>query len=165
MWYAKRMPIFNEITEDYPRLDVARVPASAQTPPCLKLSQKLIGTDAIAAIEKMKMEYIRLSLPVKCTKSFTRRDKDTLHRQLEDAQRRGMATSRQQQQERLARELSAEESMAGEKKVRSAKGKMFLSAFRRGSQDEEDGGKHGKSKGSSFDSSYNDTLADPPAVT
>lgn len=71
MWYGKRLPIFSEISEES-RIEVVRVPASATTPPCLKLSQKVVANDAVV-LEKAKMEYIRLSLPVKCNRNFIRK--------------------------------------------------------------------------------------------
>ncbi|VDK29621.1 unnamed protein product [Anisakis simplex] len=38
--------------------------------------------------EKAKMEYIRLSLPVKCSKMFTGKDKEAIMRSLHDIQDR-----------------------------------------------------------------------------
>lgn len=71
MWYSKRLPMFNEISE-LSRMEVTRVPSTATTPPCLKLSQRVVTNDAVVT-EKAKMEYIRLSLPVKCNHVFVRK--------------------------------------------------------------------------------------------
>lgn len=70
MWYSKRLPRFAEINERS-KLDVQRLPATAILPPCLKLCQKA-GSNDPGSQEKAHMEFIRLSLPVKCNRTFVK---------------------------------------------------------------------------------------------
>lgn len=61
-WYTKDQPIF-ENTEDIPdtKIDVTRIPAGSDTPPCMKISHNTFET-----MEKANWEFLRLSLPVIC---------------------------------------------------------------------------------------------------
>lgn len=65
-WYTKDQPIF-ENTEDMAdtKIDVTRIPAGSDTPPCLKISHNTFET-----MEKANWEFLRLSLPVTCQSSF-----------------------------------------------------------------------------------------------
>jgi len=65
-WYTKDQPIF-ENTDDMAdtRIDVARIPAGSDTPPCLKISHNTFET-----MEKANWEFLRLSLPVICQSGF-----------------------------------------------------------------------------------------------
>lgn len=65
-WYTKDQPIF-ENTDDMAdtRIDVARIPAGSDTPPCLKISHNTFET-----MEKANWEFLRLSLPVICQSIF-----------------------------------------------------------------------------------------------
>lgn len=65
-WYTKDQPIF-ENTDDMidTRIDVARIPAGSDTPPCLKISHNTFET-----MEKANWEFLRLSLPVICLSTF-----------------------------------------------------------------------------------------------
>ncbi|XP_057319088.1 ryanodine receptor isoform X9 [Microplitis mediator] len=65
-WYTKDQPIF-ENTDDMidTRIDVARIPAGSDSPPCLKISHNTFET-----MEKANWEFLRLSLPVICQSSF-----------------------------------------------------------------------------------------------
>nr|AHW99829.1 ryanodine receptor [Sogatella furcifera] len=65
-WYTKDHPIF-ENTEDNAdsRIDVTRIPAGSDTPPCLKISHNLFES-----MEKANWEFLRLSLPVICHSTF-----------------------------------------------------------------------------------------------
>ncbi|XP_075211293.1 ryanodine receptor [Lycorma delicatula] len=65
-WYTKDQPIF-ENTDDYAdtKIDVTRIPAGSDTPPCLKISHNTFET-----MEKANWEFLRLSLPVTCLSSF-----------------------------------------------------------------------------------------------
>ena len=65
-WYTKDQPIF-ENTDDMvdTRIDVARIPAGSDTPPCLKISHNTFET-----MEKANWEFLRLSLPIICQSTF-----------------------------------------------------------------------------------------------
>ncbi|XP_014216363.1 ryanodine receptor-like [Copidosoma floridanum] len=65
-WYTKDQPIF-ENTDDMAdtRIDVARIPAGSDTPPCLKISHNTFET-----MEKANWEFLRLSLPIICQSTF-----------------------------------------------------------------------------------------------
>lgn len=65
-WYTKDQPIF-ENTDDMvdTRIDVARIPAGSDSPPCLKISHNTFET-----MEKANWEFLRLSLPIICQSSF-----------------------------------------------------------------------------------------------
>lgn len=47
------------------RIDVTRIPAGGETPPCMKISHKTYET-----MEKANWEFLRLSLPVTCNTEF-----------------------------------------------------------------------------------------------
>lgn len=64
-WYTKDQPIF-ENTDDFQSvIDVTRIPAGSDTPPCLKISHNTFET-----MEKANWEFLRLSLPVICLPTF-----------------------------------------------------------------------------------------------
>ncbi|XP_017777975.1 PREDICTED: ryanodine receptor [Nicrophorus vespilloides] len=65
-WYTKDQPIF-ENTDDMPdtKIDVTRILAGSDTPPCLKISHNTFET-----MEKANWEFLRLSLPVICHPMF-----------------------------------------------------------------------------------------------
>ncbi|XP_057661319.1 ryanodine receptor isoform X14 [Diorhabda carinulata] len=65
-WYTKDQPIF-ENTEDIPdtKIDVTRILAGSETPPCLKISHNTFET-----MEKANWEFLRLSLPIICHSQF-----------------------------------------------------------------------------------------------
>ncbi|CAI5451931.1 unnamed protein product [Caenorhabditis angaria] len=86
MWFAKQLPRFEDISElkSGSILEVSRIPATGNSPPCLKILQKATLSEG-GPSEKAKMEYIRLSLPVKCNDTFIKnKDKDAIRRQLQD---------------------------------------------------------------------------------
>nr|AXA98483.1 Ryanodine receptor [Sesamia inferens] len=65
-WYTKDQPIFentDEMTDT--GIDVTRIPAGSDTPPCLKISHNTFET-----MEKANWEFLRLSLPVICHLEF-----------------------------------------------------------------------------------------------
>ena len=68
MWYSKHLPMFHEIGE-HSRIEVTRVPPTANSPPCLKLSHKVTPAEGHT---QQRMEFIRLSLPVHCRRTFLR---------------------------------------------------------------------------------------------
>ncbi|KAH1010100.1 hypothetical protein HUJ05_004454 [Dendroctonus ponderosae] len=65
-WYTKDQPIF-ENTDDMPdtKIDVIRILAGSDSPPCLKISHNTFET-----MEKANWEFLRLSLPVICHQEF-----------------------------------------------------------------------------------------------
>ncbi|XP_025830516.1 ryanodine receptor [Agrilus planipennis] len=65
-WYTKDQPIF-ENTDDIPdtKIDVTRILAGSDSPPCLKISHNTFET-----MEKANWEFLRLSLPVICHSEF-----------------------------------------------------------------------------------------------
>lgn len=64
-WYTKDQPIF-ENTDDFQSvIDVTRIPAGSDSPPCLKISHNTFET-----MEKANWEFLRLSLPVICLPTF-----------------------------------------------------------------------------------------------
>ncbi|KAJ8920014.1 hypothetical protein NQ315_006545 [Exocentrus adspersus] len=65
-WYTKDQPIF-ENTDDIPdgKIDVTRILAGSDSPPCLKISHNTFET-----MEKANWEFLRLSLPVICHSAF-----------------------------------------------------------------------------------------------
>uniref|UniRef100_A0A0N5AR96 Ryanodine receptor n=1 Tax=Syphacia muris TaxID=451379 RepID=A0A0N5AR96_9BILA len=70
MWFGKHISLFDDISP-YSSLEVSRIPATGNSPPCLKLTQK-INPGETSMQEKCKMEYIRLSMPVRCNDTFVR---------------------------------------------------------------------------------------------
>ena len=105
LWYAKRMPRFTEI-DDRSKLEVQRVPAPAMSPPCLKICQRTAANNDPSGQEKSRMEFIRLSLPVRCNRTFAKnrwnckknyfnfycRNKEDLHARMEDFQQKRNAS-------------------------------------------------------------------------
>ncbi|CAH0546152.1 unnamed protein product [Brassicogethes aeneus] len=69
-WYTKDQPIF-ENTDDMldTKIDVTRILAGSDTPPCLKISHNTFET-----MEKANWEFLRLSLPVICHSEFISED-------------------------------------------------------------------------------------------
>lgn len=65
-WYTKDQPIF-ENNDDFhdSTIEVTRIPAGSETPPCLKISSKMFEQ-----CEKANWEFLRLSLPVVCEDVF-----------------------------------------------------------------------------------------------
>ncbi|KPJ17609.1 Ryanodine receptor 44F [Papilio machaon] len=65
-WYTKDQPIFENTDEMLDtKIDVTRIPAGSDTPPCLKISHNTFET-----MEKANWEFLRLSLPVICQMEF-----------------------------------------------------------------------------------------------
>ncbi|WKY11480.1 hypothetical protein Q1695_003218 [Nippostrongylus brasiliensis] len=99
MWFAKRMACFEDISAGS-QLEISRIPATGNSPPCLKLTQKATITEG-GPSEKATMEYIRLSLPVKCNESFVknklrsalqdRQDKESLRKVMTEFKPRSMS--------------------------------------------------------------------------
>ncbi|KAK3867881.1 hypothetical protein Pcinc_026695, partial [Petrolisthes cinctipes] len=64
-WYTKDQPIFENNEEVESTIDVTRIPAGSETPPCLKISSKMFEQ-----CEKANWEFLRVSLPVVCDDVF-----------------------------------------------------------------------------------------------
>lgn len=65
-WYTKDQPIFENTDELHDStIEVTRIPAGSETPPCLKISSKMFEQ-----CEKANWEFLRLSLPVVCEDAF-----------------------------------------------------------------------------------------------
>ena len=65
-WYTKDQPIFENNDEGTDtNIDVTRLPAGSDSPPCLRISHKTFETQ-----EKANWEFLRLSLPVICQDEF-----------------------------------------------------------------------------------------------
>ena len=154
MWFSKRNAMFHEINEES-RIEVVRVAPTSTAPPCLKINQKVTPTDSLT--DKAKMQFMRLSLPVRCRKAFVRtKDREELIRKIQELQKRNpsVATIR-------GPGLPKEFAEMDDKKDKKSLGKTLLSAFRHNSHDED----ARSQKHSSFDAgSYHESLIDPPAV-
>uniref|UniRef100_A0A1I7RX29 MIR domain-containing protein n=1 Tax=Bursaphelenchus xylophilus TaxID=6326 RepID=A0A1I7RX29_BURXY len=151
MWYSKHLPTFHEISE-YSRMEVNRVPPTATSPPCLKISQQTTNNDSFT--EKSKMEFIRLSLPIRCKKTFVKnKDREAIMKAMQELQKRNpsIATIK-------SPGLPKEFEDQSEKKRKSI-GKTLLSAFRHSSHDD-DARSH---TNASFDGSIHD--GEPPALS
>ncbi|KAJ8309071.1 hypothetical protein KUTeg_013945 [Tegillarca granosa] len=77
LWYGKELPYFEKVTESNPRLQVQRIPGGANVTPCLKVYSKSFGT-----LEKVRLEYLRLSLPVRCKDEFYPRGSSAFERRM-----------------------------------------------------------------------------------
>ncbi|KAK4873043.1 hypothetical protein RN001_015072 [Aquatica leii] len=69
-WFTKDQPIF-ENTDDMfdTKIDVTRILAGSDSPPCMKISHNTFET-----MEKANWEFLRLSLPVICASEFISED-------------------------------------------------------------------------------------------
>lgn len=65
-WYTKDQPIF-ENNDDFhdSTIEVTRIPAGSETPPCLKIASRMFEQ-----CEKANWEFLRVSLPVVCDDVF-----------------------------------------------------------------------------------------------
>ncbi|XP_033625850.1 ryanodine receptor 2-like [Asterias rubens] len=61
LWFTKHQPVFKSIDNNHPNLEITRVPAGIEGPPCLRVSHKHFGT-----VENQPFEYFRLGMPVEC---------------------------------------------------------------------------------------------------
>ncbi|XP_053408017.1 ryanodine receptor-like isoform X6 [Mercenaria mercenaria] len=68
LWYTKDQPQFQTVTPSHSSVSVARIPGGINVAPCLKVTSKTFGT-----LDDVKLEYLRLSLPVKCKDEFVPR--------------------------------------------------------------------------------------------
>ena len=94
-WYTKDQAIF-ENTEDITssKIDVTRILAGSDTPPCLKISHNTFETQ-----EKANWEFIRLSLPVICHSTFiTEVEKQQRWQEIKSRQQRLMMEQQIQMQ-------------------------------------------------------------------
>merc|ERR1712098_481994 len=65
-WYTKDQPTFENNDDAVgSTIDVTRIPAGSDSPPCLKISSRMFE-----ACEKANWEFLRMSLPVVCNSTF-----------------------------------------------------------------------------------------------
>ncbi|TKR86982.1 hypothetical protein L596_011471 [Steinernema carpocapsae] len=160
MWFSKQMPQFQDISPSS-NLEVNRILSTGNSPPCLKISQKAAAGDP-GTSEKAKMQFIRLSLPVKCNEKFVKnKDKDALLLSLRDAQLRSPSIIPGIKSPGIPKEFDE----VSEKKKEKSLGKSILSAFRsHGSQEHADDDEV-RSKGTvASDDLHNDVMAAEPAA-
>lgn len=125
-WYTKDQPIF-ENTDDMAdtRIDVARIPAGSDTPPCLKISHNTFET-----MEKANWEFLRLSLPVICQSSFvTEGEKLRRWQEIKVRQNRLLAEQVEQAQQTAAPSAHMEQIMKSGFSMSDIKGKMNSKAI------------------------------------
>ena len=67
MWYAKESAVYEQASMGSTDLLITRVPATGKDPPCLRLDHR---TAITGGSEKAAMEFIRLSMPVRCKEVF-----------------------------------------------------------------------------------------------
>ncbi|XP_071050495.1 ryanodine receptor isoform X2 [Onthophagus taurus] len=92
-WYTKDQPIF-ENTDDMEdgKIDVTRILAGSDSPPCLKISHNTFET-----MEKANWEFLRLSLPIICHQEFiTEEEKMRRWQEIKIRQHRLRAEAEQQ---------------------------------------------------------------------
>ncbi|KAL3874970.1 hypothetical protein ACJMK2_037916, partial [Sinanodonta woodiana] len=70
LWYSKELPIFSYIGPNHPRLNISRIQGSTNAAPCLKVTSKTYGN-----VDDVRLEYLRLSLPIKCMQEFIPRER------------------------------------------------------------------------------------------
>ncbi|XP_041353187.1 ryanodine receptor-like isoform X2 [Gigantopelta aegis] len=78
LWYSKDQSWFQPVSSSHSQLDITRIPGGSNMTPSLKVSSKTFGT-----LEKSYLEYMRLSLPVKCRDEFMPRDRNITQSVLE----------------------------------------------------------------------------------
>lgn len=120
-WYTKDQPIF-ENTDDMAdtRIDVARIPAGSDTPPCLKISHNTFET-----MEKANWEFLRLSLPVICQSIFIS-ESEKLRRWQEIKMRQNKLLSEQMEQAQQVPSAHIEQIMKSGFSMSDIKGKIFI---------------------------------------
>lgn len=102
------------------RIDVARIPAGSDTPPCLKISHNTFET-----MEKANWEFLRLSLPVICQSTFIS-ESEKLRRWQEIKMRQNRLLSEQvEQAQQAAPSAQIEQIMRSGFSMSDIKGKIF----------------------------------------
>ncbi|KAK0411652.1 hypothetical protein QR680_005766 [Steinernema hermaphroditum] len=159
MWFAKQMPQFQDISP-VSNIEVSRILPTGNSPPCLKISQKVASSDP-GTTEKANMQFIRLSLPVKCNEKFVKnKDKEALLQSLKDIKARNASIISTVKSPGIPKEFDE----VSEKKKEKSLGKSILSAFRsHGSQEHADDDEV-RSKGTVSEEMQNDVMAEPAAV-
>uniref|UniRef100_A0AC34QR18 Ryanodine receptor n=1 Tax=Panagrolaimus sp. JU765 TaxID=591449 RepID=A0AC34QR18_9BILA len=126
------------------RMEVIRVPPTGNSPPCLKICQRVTTSDP-STFEKAKMEHIRLSLPVRCSNSFNKtKDKDAIIRAMQELQKRQPSVAG-------IRHPGIPKEFEDTDKKKSI-GRSILAAFRHNSHDDNATEKSADWKNSSFES-------------
>ncbi|KHN75295.1 Ryanodine receptor 44F [Toxocara canis] len=152
LWYGKRLSLFEDIGPNS-SIEVSRIPATGNSPPCLKLMQKIDSSDT-AAPEKAKMEYIRLSLPVKCSKVFKGKDKEAVMRAIHELQARQSGVQMVIKGTTIPKEFED-----SKEPLKKSLGRSLLSAFKHSEDD--DIVLPGKSKQASFEEGPGEVTENP----
>ncbi|XP_039525300.1 ryanodine receptor 3 isoform X4 [Pimephales promelas] len=66
MWFSKRLPTFCNVPKEHHHIAVTRIDGTVDSPPCLKVSHKMFGSQNVSA----EMVFCRLSMPVEFQSSF-----------------------------------------------------------------------------------------------
>ncbi|CAM4642062.1 unnamed protein product [Leuciscus chuanchicus] len=66
MWFSKRLPTFFNVPKDHHHIAVTRIDGTVDSPPCLKVSHKMFGSQNVSA----EMVFCRLSMPVEFHSCF-----------------------------------------------------------------------------------------------
>ncbi|VDM37968.1 unnamed protein product [Toxocara canis] len=152
LWYGKRLSLFEDIGPNS-SIEVSRIPATGNSPPCLKLMQKIDSSDTTAP-EKAKMEYIRLSLPVKCSKVFKGKDKEAVMRAIHELQARQSGVQMVIKGTTIPKEFED-----SKEPLKKSLGRSLLSAFKHSEDD--DIVLPGKSKQASFEEGPGEVTENP----
>uniref|UniRef100_A0A915B3X3 Ryanodine receptor n=2 Tax=Parascaris TaxID=6254 RepID=A0A915B3X3_PARUN len=155
LWYGKRLSLFEDIGPNS-TVEVSRIPATGNSPPSLKIMQKMDNSEA-SSQEKAKMEYIRLSLPVRCSKVFKGKDKEAVMRAIHDVQAKHSPTRMLIKAAAIPKEFEE-----NKEPPRKSLGKSLLSAFKH--SDDDDTTLLGKSKQTSFEDASHDPITENPAI-
>ncbi|BFZ07812.1 hypothetical protein BsWGS_10847 [Bradybaena similaris] len=115
MWYGKHEAIFETVDGTDSGLQVSRIAGGPNASPCLKVSSKTFGT-----LEKVRLEFLRLSLPVTCKEDYVTSRERILAQQvlekrlnLENLRRRGGDTDLEEEVATDEEDYSINEMMNG----------------------------------------------------
>ncbi|XP_058262189.1 ryanodine receptor 2 isoform X11 [Hemibagrus wyckioides] len=68
MWLSKRLPQFITVPQGYEHIEVTRIDGTAESPPCLKVTQRSFGSQN----SNTDIVFYRLSMPIECAEGFTK---------------------------------------------------------------------------------------------
>ncbi|KAI5618783.1 ryanodine receptor 2 isoform X1 [Silurus asotus] len=69
LWMSWRDPLFVQIPEDHPRIQVSYIDGTVSQAPALKVTQRAVGLNESPSTD---VEFYRLSLPIECAHIFTK---------------------------------------------------------------------------------------------